>query len=250
MAYDLTPFGRPAASAASRTVGGLVAVGAHVAFALFLFFLPETREAASQWVDMVVNEPKPPPPPPPEEKPPDEKPKPKPKPIDARDIPKTPPPETPPPVDAPPPTAASPARRVVQGLSANSFATGGTTGLSVNAGNSLATGDSKDKMSIQDAAAPRAYTDVQKQARIRTKHDMVVPPEAQKAAIAGEIKVSLTIGADGHVKAVKILKDLGYGTGDACRDAWMGSTFVPAEHNGVPVEVLNYPQACIVAIQD
>jgi TonB family protein len=68
-----------------------------------------------------------------------------------------------------------------------------------------------------------------------------VKPEYSKEMIAakleGVIKAELLIDANGIVKEVKILNDLGYGTADAARKAFLQWTFDPAKVNGKAVAV-------------
>jgi hypothetical protein len=71
----------------------------------------------------------------------------------------------------------------------------------------------------------------------RLKHD--VKPEYTKEMIAakveGVIKAELLVDIDGKVKEVKILNDLGYGTRERARDAFLQWEFVPAMRDGKPV---------------
>lgn len=241
MSYDLTPFAAPPGATRNRAVALVGTVAVHVVMALILIFSPEARKNTSQWVEMVVEKPKPPPPPPEPEKPKPEPEKPKPKPVDFKDIPKTPPPtETPPP-------AAQPRRvAMVQGLAANSFSTSGNTGLSVNAGTGLNVADGKDKMSLDDAKAPRSYASVTRAPKAKARPNLDVPAEAKKAGIEGEVKVQLVVGSDGRVKRVDVIKGLGYGIDEACKAAWLRATFTPGDQNGQPVEVTGYPEKCTV----
>ena len=68
-----------------------------------------------------------------------------------------------------------------------------------------------------------------------------VKPELTKeiieAKVSGIIKVILLIDVDGKVKEVKILNDLGYGTSDIVRKAFLQCEFEPAMRDGKPVAV-------------
>ncbi|MFN7145009.1 MAG: hypothetical protein ACK4YP_14630, partial [Myxococcota bacterium] len=118
----------------SSAVG--LSVGVHVVLAVFLVTNPGAAKKASEWVEMTVQEAKPPPPPPEAEPPPPpepEPPKPKitPKAVKFQDTVSDPTP--PPPPDAPPPPADTQPRgggRQIQGITENSFAPSGKTGLS------------------------------------------------------------------------------------------------------------------------
>ncbi len=61
--------------------------------------------------------------------------------------------------------------------------------------------------------------------------------------------VSIDISADGAVVAVRVLSDLGHGTGPACADAWRKAKFSPGKQDGVPVAVTGIPQVCTVRIE-
>jgi outer membrane biosynthesis protein TonB len=71
----------------------------------------------------------------------------------------------------------------------------------------------------------------------RLKHD--VKPEYTKEMIAakveGVIKAELLVDIDGKVKEVRILNDLGYGTRERARNAFLQWEFDPAMRDGKPV---------------
>jgi TonB family protein len=90
----------------------------------------------------------------------------------------------------------------------------------------------------QDLAGPLvSISTVTTAPRIRKE----VKPEATKEMIAakieGVIRVALLIDVDGRVKEVKILSDLGYGTGELARKAFLQCEFEPAMRDGKPVAV-------------
>jgi len=68
-----------------------------------------------------------------------------------------------------------------------------------------------------------------------------VKPEYTKemldAKLEGVVKAELLIDIDGVVKEVRILNDLGFGTKEAARKAFLQWTFEPAQVNGQPVAV-------------
>ncbi|MGB7569018.1 MAG: energy transducer TonB [Chitinivibrionales bacterium] len=74
----------------------------------------------------------------------------------------------------------------------------------------------------------------------RLKSD--VKPEYTKemlaAKVEGVIKAILTIDVDGHVKDVKILNDLGYGTRESAREAFLKWIFEPARRGNEPVATI------------
>jgi TonB family protein len=69
----------------------------------------------------------------------------------------------------------------------------------------------------------------------------VVKPEYTKemieAKVEGLVKAELLIDVDGKVKEVKLLNDLGYGSGERAREAFLQWTFEPAKRDGTPVAV-------------
>jgi hypothetical protein len=71
----------------------------------------------------------------------------------------------------------------------------------------------------------------------RLKHD--VKPEYTKDMIAakveGVIKAELLVDIDGKVKEIKILNDLGFGTRERARDAFLQWEFDPAMRDNKPV---------------
>ena len=150
-----------------------------------------------------------------------------------------------------PPQAPPAARRVLkmQGVNANSFAPGSGTGLDVRAGTSVATAATSNTITIDEAAAARPYASVSSPPRVRVRAQLEVPEAAIKNNVEGEIRVILDLGDDGKVLAVRLVSDLGFGTGEACADAWRRSRFVPARHDGTPVGVTGMPQVCTIVRQ-
>ena len=71
--------------------------------------------------------------------------------------------------------------------------------------------------------------------RVLTKVKPVYPPAATLASVEGTVRVKATIGKDGNVQAVELV------TGppmlvQAAIDAVRQWKFLPATHNGTPVE--------------
>ncbi len=247
---SLSPFRHvPAWQRALRSSAAAISVGVHVALALYMLATPAAAKKAAQWVDMAINEPKPPPPgepEPPKPAPEPPKPKPIPKVVKFQDIPPTPPPEAAPPLPDPTPRRVV---RPIQGLTANSFAPGTSTGLSVRAGNTTAVAAGKETMGLADAGGPfdaRPYTAVTTAPRRRWAPTMEVPDDARKAGIEGRIEVLLDIDAAGKVMRVRIVKGLGFGADEACADTWKKSMWQPAKQDGAAVAVTGLPEACRV----
>ena len=154
-----------------------------------------------------------------------------------------------PPEVAPPVAEPRPVRRLTQGLSASSFAVGSGTGLEVRAGNSTGVAASGAGLSLDQANAPRSLASVTTPPTCSRRPMMEVPKEAQEAEVEGEVRVSFDVGEDGAVLRVRVVRDLGFGTGEACAAAWKLARCVPAKQDGVAVAVTGVPQACTVRIE-
>jgi TonB family protein len=72
---------------------------------------------------------------------------------------------------------------------------------------------------------------------VLSKVEPVYTEEARKARIMGIVIVEATIGRDGLVKNVSVLKPLPFGLDQAAVDAVKQWTFKPATMNGQPVDV-------------
>jgi len=68
------------------------------------------------------------------------------------------------------------------------------------------------------------------------------PVLANRQGIEGVVYLELFIDADGAIQRIEILREPGYGLGEAAAAAFEGITVVPAEANGEPVAVrFRYP---------
>jgi hypothetical protein len=57
--------------------------------------------------------------------------------------------------------------------------------------------------------------------------------------LSGVIKVSMVIGNDGNVKDIKVLNDIGHGTGEQVVEILKSCPkWIPAQHDGKPVNVI------------
>lgn len=244
MNADLSPFHpRPAWQRWLGRSAGFVSVGIHVLLGAWLATRPEAKAKVAEWVEVAINRPPPPPPPPePEPTPEPEKAKPKPRTVEFKEIPTTPPPE------APPPTAEPKPRRLVQGLSANSFSSTGTSGFSARAGNTTAVAAGSEKMTTEEATGPYGarYTEVLTQPKLLFRPELTVTDEARKAGVQGRISVLIDLDAAGKPARVRVAKGLGYGLDEACQAAWMQSRWKPARNDDAPVAVSGIPQICSI----
>lgn len=221
---------------------GLVSVGVHAVLLLVLVSAPTVVRKAEEWVTVTVQEPAPPPPSVEPEPPKPEPPKPKPtRPIEFEKTVEAPPT---PPVEAPPTTT----RPLVlkQGLSSNSFAAGGvSTGLTVSQGNTTAVAASKGGP-VGGPYATVPFSSAASPPRLRFRPTMEVPEEARQAEVEGVIEVRIDLDERGRPIRVVVVRGLGHGTDEACRDAWLRSSWKPAEQATGPVGVTGIPQQCTV----
>ncbi len=68
------------------------------------------------------------------------------------------------------------------------------------------------------------------------------PPLAQRQGIEGVVYLELYIDDEGRIRRVEVLRDPGYGLGEAAVEAFDGLTATPAFANGEPVAVrFRYP---------
>lgn len=74
------------------------------------------------------------------------------------------------------------------------------------------------------------------------KSRIVYPPLALKQGLEGVVVLQLFIDQTGKIRKVDILKDPGYGFGEAAKNAVANIKCIPAKTNGVPVAVMyRYP---------
>jgi protein TonB len=203
------------------------------------------------WMEMVIVQPPPPPPPiEPEIAPPEpEPPKPPKKEVvkfeDTSPVP-------PAPSDVPPPNAKK-VTRLVQGLSNDSFVTGSTSGFTVRAGNSTATGYRPGEVaSPNDVSAQGvvAYQSVAVAPKIERRPMLHVPDELKAAGIVGKVSVELTIGDDGRVTEVRIVDGLHPAADASCVHDLKQTRWKPGLRDGTPVTVTGVPFTCRYEVLD
>jgi protein TonB len=150
--------------------------------------------------------------------------------------------EAPPPPNAPPPTAAPPKPGPVRiGVSMSSTSTAGESAAPV--GNTLY---GKAPQRAEDPTAARPYrsdryvpptqvTTLPENLGCAVPKDEY-PPEARRLGFEGDVKVRLTIDADGRVTDARALGDPGHGLGPAAeKNARRYCRFKPARRNGEAV---------------
>ncbi len=236
----MTPYrSRPARPWWQKTTGMMASIGIHLALAWFIVHNRDARtETVEQWVEMTIIENTPPEaPPPPEPEPEPEKPKPPPAPVKFEDTVKTPPPEA-----APPPRKV----RRVTGLSANSFAKGSGTGVSVRAGTTLSQKAGKETMGLDEAKGPISYTATTTRPKCRKPplNEITVPPEIREQGIEGTVHVQLDISATGKVEAVRVTRPIHPVADRACASMWRRARCKPGKQGDTPVPVLQIPHRC------
>jgi hypothetical protein len=148
------------------------------------------------------------------------------------------------PATSTPPQVSAPAARPVYGLRrvySVGLGAGGAASSAVigKIGNTLAKDVDTVAATKQDLAGPLvAISTVTSAPKLKVE----VKPEYSKEMIAakvqGVIRAELLVGADGKVKEIKILNDLGFGTRQAAHDLFLKLQFEPAMRDGTPVAVL------------
>mgnify|MGYP000374137584 CR=1 FL=1 len=188
----------------------------HILLAAFIYQNPEVVEEVDEWVTMTVLAPPPPPEAPPEP-PPMPKPKAKkkrPKKVKAEHTAETPPPEA----EAGETPDQKEVRRV-HGLSATSFAKGGSGGFDVRAGTSLGVAATDDTMTLDEAAEAVAFGAVARRPKCK-KPSVSAPSSAIEDEVEGTVKVLFDVKADGSVTNVRVLEGIRPDIDRHCVRAW------------------------------
>ncbi len=170
-------------------------------------------------------------------------PEPEPEPVDFTETVEPPPP--------PPPEEIRP-RRVVQGLSTNSFAKGSGTGLSARAGTTLATEATDETMGLDEdpAWAKAAYASVTTKPKVRALPRLDVPQDAIDAELEGTWTIYVDIDEEGRVTAVRMKGTVGFGIDEECIAKWRSTRWKPGLRDGEPIAVTNIPMKCTIKALD
>jgi periplasmic protein TonB len=189
-------------------------------------------------VEIVEVAPPPPPPPPP---PPVEQPKPdppRPPPVKVARAEKPPPAATPPP-ETSAPEPPKPAPPLVIGISMSSTTTAGAFAAPVgNTSYGKIADKAQDASQVHSYRAPRYVPvyQVDREPQVSNEVKIPYPDEARRAAIEGQVVMSVRIGPSGDVLSVKVLSGPGYGLNEAAATAIRRFKWMPATKNGEPVE--------------
>lgn len=240
------PFDDDEREGTNRVVGVLVAILIHALAAAAIVMVKPIEKVKQVWVEVAMMQAEPveeEPPPPPELEP--EPPPPEPERPKVVDFEQTVAEATP---DAPVETAPAdkPIRRV-QGLSASSFAPGGT-GFSARAGTTLRTAATDETMDLDEAAGSVAFSALTRQPRVRSKPPLQVPDSVKALKLEGVVQVLVDIDEDGKVIGVSVASGLHPDADRACVAAWQGASFAPATQGDRAVGVRNAPYRCRIEI--
>jgi protein TonB len=123
----------------------------------------------------------------------------------------------------------------------------------VRAGNTTAVAATGKGLDLDAASGPyttRPAASVAVQPKLKWEPPALdVPAEAKEAKVEGVVELVLDLDAAGKVAKVTVVKDLGYGTGAACADAWRRSQWKPAEQDGQPIGVTGIRKICTIRMQ-
>jgi len=150
----------------------------------------------------------------------------------------------------PPPEEKPPPRRVIQGLSASSFAANSGTGLQVRAGTTVQTHATDELMDIEEAPAVH-FSAVTDPPKLRGAAPAIqVPKAAIEAGIEGTWTVYISIDAAGKTVEAVLAEPVGYGIDEACIQAWKRSRWKAGLKNEIPIAVNRIPMKCTIRALD
>ena len=192
-------------------------------------------------VEMEVLEPPPPPPPPPPPEPPAPPPK-QPRLAMRRPV-QTPPPEPPKPPPAENPEPPKEETPPVFGVTVESTVTG-ESGMAVPVGNTVATNDRTPRKPAAAAAppGPPAFAPVPENYIAELPHLVHEvkrdrPEAARRLGIEGAVGLRVSLDRRGVVRAVRVIKKVGYGLDEVAEKAMYEFKFTPAiDKNGQPAD--------------
>jgi len=143
--------------------------------------------------------------------------------------------QPPPPNDTPPPEPGPPPP-VVVGLTLQSTTTAGA--VSVPVGNTLV-GKPAEKAeapgNVRPGYAPLYLVDTMPEILEQINGEEIYPAQARKLSIEGDVVLAITVEADGHVSAARVVSGPGHGLDEAAQAAILRARWKPATKGGKPV---------------
>ena len=225
----------------ARWIATAASIGLYLLFISWAFDERPSYAQGETWIEMAVyEEPLPPEPevePPPPEPEPVVEPPPEPEVVEFAEI-------EPPPEEKPPP------RRIIQGLSASSFAQGSGTGIQVRAGTTVQVEATDDLMDLEEAPSVH-FASVTEPPRLRGSAPAIeVPKEAIEAGVEGSWTVYVNIDAAGSAIEARMSSEVGYGIDAACISAWKRSRWRAGKKDDNPIAVNGIPMKCTIRALD
>jgi TonB family protein len=130
----------------------------------------------------------------------------------------------------------------VQGLSDAAFAEG-PGGPPLRAGTTLRVAATTAPLDVPVPTAALNYSDAPRPPRCRPPR-IEVPAAVIEARLQGDVALRFTVGADGAVRDVRVVRSLTPEADAACVAAWSNVVCTPAMSDGVPVTVVEMPYSC------
>jgi len=138
-------------------------------------------------------------------------------------------------------------RRIMQGLSSDSFVDGPGTGLAVRHGTTLATADTEKPLAAdeEDGFATLPYTSVTTRPKVGRNPPIVVPQAVIDAQVQGRVGLELTVDATGAVIDAVVVSPLHPAADAACVEhARMNTRWKPGLRDGEALAVRGVPYTC------
>ena len=89
-----------------------------------------------------------------------------------------------------------------------------------------------------------SFASVSKQPRLKKRPPLIIPESVKEKGIEGTVKIVIDIDEKGIVVAARVKKSLDPEADAACLKSWKKATFQPAQQDGTPVGVRNFPRRC------
>jgi outer membrane biosynthesis protein TonB len=199
-----------------------LSVAAHLTLATGVSRIEVVEPPTEEWVEMIVQV--------------EEPPEPEPEVVEMEET-------APEPV--PPEPQRRPVRRMVQGLSSDSFAEGAGTQLGARAGTTTATRATDETMAIDEASefATVPFKAVAQSPRCR-RPTLTIPDELVDLEIQGRVSATMMVRADGSVRDVTLTQRLHPVADAACLADLRKMSCRPGTKDGKPVHVAGFTYSC------